>query len=583
MSGEMMNCRLEDAERFNHVLGAPQSLPVAVCKERSGLLDPSVAPFIPKEPGVGREHEADRVTPTLTTRPEGKDAKIMFLEYDLATTRRRMDWLERRNHEFKRRLDDAKDEFRISREVIAEQESSLENERDKIAELEMTLKENVQKWSDEKKRLHDRIVFDTEEMDRKDETIDAEREVVKQLRERKSVLERNLNDAENRTEGWVGRTLKLKFLLDEIKKLGILPEDHAEWVIPMVEDIEIPEVSQVLRRRFLPSHEDAHMEFASDEEEETEYYERLSRAAAEHSAILDGNPEENIAACLTIQRIFRGFAMRKKIKTLYGDNPREKISASVIISASVMIQKIFRGFSSRKILSFTCHPLSHQIHYGPGTGSTRERRGIRFINTGGNIVNIRWVKGHGAFGNPINIEPSRFGEDNLLGTSISTYMGHWFVVTTERLADRLVKRQYIRIPFNFISNSCYDTHTGITLTLDQWKERSTWTRRNTALLYSRPVGPHEDDDDAQLRLAIQMSLEDQQPSNPIDDANALVRNEVRVRQRRTEQRQEREQDLDYGADMGSMFNETAEESDPVLTNDAVNYGSDIWCMFRTQD
>ena len=548
MSGEMMNCRLEDAERFNHVLGAPQSLPVAVCKERSGWLDPSVAPFIPKEPGVGREHEADRVTPTLTTHPEGKDAKIMFLEYDLATTRRRMDWLERRNHEFKRRLDDAKDEFRISREVIAEQESSLENERDKIAELEMTLKENVQKWSDEKKRLQDRIVFDTEEIDRKDETIDAEREAMEQLRESKSVLERHLNDAENRTEGWVGRTLKLKFLLDEIKKLGILPEDHAEWVIPMVEDIDIPEVSHVLRKRFLPSHEDAHMEFAS-EEEETEIYERLSRAAAEHSAILGENPEENIAACLTIQRIFR-------------------------------------GFSSRKILSFTCHPLSHQIYYGESSAmSTRERRGIRFINTGGNIVNIRWVKGHGAFGNPINIEPSRFGEDNLLGTSISTYMGHWFVVTTERLVDRLVKRQYIRIPFNFISNSCYDTHTGITLTLDQWKESCVYkqSRWNTALLYSRPVDPHEEDDDARLRLAIQMSLEDQQPSNPIDDANALVRNEVRVRQRRTEQRQEREQDLDYGADMGSMFNETVEESEPELTNDAVNYGSDIYSLFRTQD
>ena len=123
------------------------------------------------------------------------------------------------------------------------------------------------------------------------------------------------------------------------------------------------------------------------------------------------------------------------------------------------------------------------------------------------------------------------------------------------------------------------------MTLDQWKESCVYkqSRWNTALLYSRPVDPHEEDDDSRLRLAIQMSLEDQQPSNPIDDANALVRNEVRVRQRRTEQRQEREQDLDYGADMGSMFNETAEESDPLLTNDAVNYGSDIWCMFRTQD
>jgi len=559
MSGEIMDCRLEDAERFNHLRGAPQSRPVAVCKERSGLLDPSVAPFIPQEDMdmyvrqlgsasaacVMARLGADRVTPTLTTRPEGKDAKIMSLEYDLATTRRRMDWLEGRNHEFKRRLNDAKDEFRISREVIAEHESSLENERDKIAELEMTLKENVQKWSDEKKRLQDRIVFDTEEMDRKDETIDAEREVVKQLRERKSILEGNLNDAENRTEGWVGRTLKLKFLLDEIKKLGILPEDHAEWVIPMVEDIEIPEVSQVLRKRFLPSYEDAHMVFAS-EEEETEIYERLSRAAAEHSAILDENPEENIAACRTIQRIFR-------------------------------------GFSSRKILSFTCHPLSHQIHYGPGTGSTRERRGIRFINTGGNIVNIRWVKGHGAFGNPINIEPSLLGVDNLLGTGISTYMGHWFVVTTERLADRLVKRQYIRIPFNFISNSCYDTHTGITLTLDQWKESCVYkqSRRNTALLYSRPVGPHDDDDDdTRIRLAIQMSLEEVIKN----DAEALVRNEVRVRQQRTEQRQEREQDLDYGADMDSMFNENVEESDPALTNDLFTIGSYIYSMYpRRQD
>jgi len=74
---------------------------------------------------------------------------------------------------------------------------------------------------------------------------------------------------------WIGRTLKLKFVLDEIRKIGALPKDHAEWVEPMVDDIEIPDVSINVRDRFVPTAQTDNIDWDSseddDEDEDEEY------------------------------------------------------------------------------------------------------------------------------------------------------------------------------------------------------------------------------------------------------------------------------------------------------------------------
>jgi hypothetical protein len=69
---------------------------------------------------------------------------------------------------------------------------------------------------------------------------------------------------------WIGRSLKLKFVLDEIKKIGALPTDHAEWVEPMVDAIIMPEVSINLRDEYIPTAQTDNIDWTDEEEEEEE-------------------------------------------------------------------------------------------------------------------------------------------------------------------------------------------------------------------------------------------------------------------------------------------------------------------------
>jgi len=210
----------------------------------------------------------------------------------------------------------------------------------------------------------------------------------------------------------------------------------------MVEDIEIPEISHAIRMRYIPSHEDAHMEFVS-EQDEHEIIERLSREASEYSEMI-GNVrefeligEETINACLTIQ-------------------------------------KIFRGFSSRKIISFYFPPYSmrHPIRF---RNALQARTSIRFINTGDDLAEFCWIKSDGSFGNSTPIYMSRTPH-SVFGASISTFPGHWFLVSFKRPVDGVITRKYIRIPLNFVSGWLYDVNTGITLTGDQWYSSSCCAR-----------------------------------------------------------------------------------------------------------
>ena len=95
-----------------------------------------------------------------------------------------------------------------------------------------------------------------------------------------SITEEELGIIQSTQKEWIGRTLKMKFILDEIKKVGALPKDHADWVFPMVDDITIPDVSINIRDEFVPTAQtdnidwsdedmsDATIGFTDDEDEE---------------------------------------------------------------------------------------------------------------------------------------------------------------------------------------------------------------------------------------------------------------------------------------------------------------------------
>ena len=68
---------------------------------------------------------------------------------------------------------------------------------------------------------------------------------------------------------WIGRTLKLKFIFDQMKKIGALPEDQREIWEPMVEQIDIPEVSINVKDEFVPTVQTDNIDWTDDEESDS--------------------------------------------------------------------------------------------------------------------------------------------------------------------------------------------------------------------------------------------------------------------------------------------------------------------------
>ena len=90
------------------------------------------------------------------------------------------------------------------------------------------------------------------------------------LQEKRDITEGELTILKNSEKDWIGRALKLKFIFDEIKKIGALPNDHAEWVEPMVEDIKFPEVSIGIMDVFIPTAQTDNTDYVDEDEGEWE-------------------------------------------------------------------------------------------------------------------------------------------------------------------------------------------------------------------------------------------------------------------------------------------------------------------------
>ncbi len=404
---------------------------------------------------------------------------------------------------------------------ITENNSDIENYRERISDMKFNcdhFKSVIYDLEDKSQKLTDQLATVREVSI----SFRHERDT---LRERLSLIQESPHDEE-----WIGRTLKLRYLFDQIKKLGVLPDDHAEWILPMVEDMEIPEVSRRIRDRFLPSYTDAHMEDV-DPETESNMIAELSRAAAEHSSLLGNNPDQTIAAIGFIQRMVRGYITRQRISSLFGENPQERIKGVNII------QKIYRGFRSRNVRFYTeednifYSTIQHVPRWVIGRGriSSHHRRGIRFINTGPNNINVIWLRGNGTLGRPLTI-PSNVLES----ISISTFVSHWFMIIEENNCPQYessnwraplqlpVQKKYIRIPQSFKSNSYFDVNTGFTFSQEHWEQRRTHQLPITTFSGTRPSSTIEfleDQDDARLQLAIQMSIDLSTQDNMRDSCN----------------------------------------------------------------
>ena len=151
--------------------------------------------------------------------------------------------------------------------------------------------------------------------------IDSLEKVRDDLQEDLNITERKLSTSLIGARSWIGCSLKFKFILDEIKKIGALPPDHADWVEPMVEEIRIPVVSINIKDEFVPTIQTDNIDWVDSEEEEYEDQPDdipdFARSGTVGARIYwNEHPESDIASATMIQAAWRGYHLR----LLFGDN-----------------------------------------------------------------------------------------------------------------------------------------------------------------------------------------------------------------------------------------------------------------------
>lgn len=269
----------------------------------------------------------------------------------------------------KKELDETKEEvLRLMKEsgYDAKEIEQLKENNSRLARRARLALEKVDKETEKFKDEIDTMKYNMfslkDELHEKQETIEEYRKITKEKQNKIQHLE---SLVEHSKHDWVSHSLKIKCILDEMKKSNTLPQDHAEWVYPMVEDIKIPhemlftnsewngrylkynfileevfkigaippdqrewvqdmlysikppEIPDHIRRRYLPSYEDAHYEDDGDEDEQAD---RIDDWTIEASQI---NLSENFTNLLIqdrpyvvsmvtrIQRAVRDYQKRK--------------------------------------------------------------------------------------------------------------------------------------------------------------------------------------------------------------------------------------------------------------------------------
>ena len=153
------------------------------------------------------------------------------------------------------------------------------------------------------------------------------------------------------SEVWIGRCLKLDFIFKKMRQIGALSEDHGAWVWDMVDDIEFPgdqtdsiylSLSGSIRNRYLPSFDDAGINFQSGEDS---IINELTREAEEFNAQLSENFRRNLDE--NPELVMNGIRM---IQSRFREHIRPNLEKR--IKSAIMIQSVWRGFCGRGIITY---------------------------------------------------------------------------------------------------------------------------------------------------------------------------------------------------------------------------------------
>ena len=390
-----------------------------------------------------------------------------------------------------------------------------------------------------------------------------------------------LRTTQKTEEEWIGRSLRLKWIIDEMERVGAIRLPDHEWATDMALDIEYPENESVsifqqtprhIRNRYLPNYNDSHMEFA-DEDSESRIIENLSREAREFSVLLperlrilyDESEQTRLIAInhiTLIQAWTRGMIARRKMERCFGTSMEER---AIRIDSAITIQKIFRGFRERGIRYYHVNIMEHYSRWtdylmnSPPWMLTNDmlreqsqQRGLIFVNSGKDDYEYSWCPRSWVTDRSRHrrIRNSAYrGDIREIGDKISTYPSHWFKIQNLSKSET----RYIRIQFSGVNiqidgetKKYFDVHTGRNLTQSQFlrldsqfwpgapvqnesvRDPLDFPRSGNICECERCIARRRrdaqetEDEEARIQLAIQLSLEQQAsqttPTMITDDA-----------------------------------------------------------------
>lgn len=470
-------------------------------------------------------------------------AKVSDREFKLSQAKMRSDWLEHWKDKFKEKAEYAEEENKGLRETFNEltteklslqatlekknkelsdmEESRIvlredhelqisRNERhhqQKITEIKEDFDKNISVWIEKNRKLEAEVF-------KLKEDVECGRDAYNSLNDRyRSVLGevRELRNTSAVNEEWIGRSLKLKWIFDEMLKIGAVKLPDHEWATDMVQEIEFPngsnnsvfyEVPRNIRETYLPGVQDAHMEWI-EEEDENELIQRLSEEASDFSnsvdnslfASLERDRETTIKHITTIQKHIRGYLARLHLKKGIEDALLRISDEMTRHQHAITIQKYWRRFYSSPIRYQCYSALEEQapgvIRSDPGNRELYSRS-ITLVNTGNIDYRYRYIiPGRGP------------GRENIIpaleSQNISTYATHWFHISmkTPGSNGQTISRK-IRIPIMLahgVGSGYYgsrkwvfDVHTGICFHRHQWDALKVFDRtQRTIYVPNRPI------------------------------------------------------------------------------------------------
>jgi len=145
------------------------------------------------------------------------------------------------------------------------QPSESDTLRSELSAVHRTYHKALQGKDDEIKSLKGHLLTINNLAARDIDSLNKERD---DLQDVLDITEGELSIFQKSEKEWIGRALRLKFIFDQMKKIEALPEDHADWVDPMVEQVDIPEVSINIKNEFVPTAQTDNIDWVSSDEED---------------------------------------------------------------------------------------------------------------------------------------------------------------------------------------------------------------------------------------------------------------------------------------------------------------------------